>query len=417
MSVDDGAPSVPPDSGSQPAAAPSIDAVREAARLLVANAEEHGNCRGLLKRGVYRRHQKELARADASVLDGFRTDLRRAGLHREDVRAFMAQLQHLAQGGGLRLMSAADVLDLPPVSFLIDGWLEQHGFAVLYGESGVGKSFVALQWAHCIVTGTKWIDQGVKRGPVVYVAAEGMAGLGKRLRSLMQFYGHDDPPKSLYFIPDAVTLLDQAVVAEAADLCSEMEPALLVIDTYARALTGGDENSARDSGLAVGALDELRRELDMAVLVLHHTGKTGGSERGSGALRGAADSMFVLTKPRGPGLILKCDKQRNVEPPADLALELVSEGDSAVIREFSGTPPAAGGVPQRAKDRIAAEILDHMPAPRDASPIPQTQLLNAVSGRTETKIKVLGELVEAGLIERVGAGKAHYYRRSDSPSP
>lgn len=423
MSDEDGPLDVSVDSGGEATDAtdaPSVDLVRQAVGVLVANANRYGDCQGQLERGVYRQHLRVLAQADRTVLDGLRIKLKGVGLPPDDVTDLMAQLQRLAQGRGLRLMSASDVLNQPDVSFLIDGWLEQRGLGVLYGPSGAGKSFLALQWSHCIATGTDWLEHNVERGPVVYVAAEGMAGLSKRLRSLMAVHGLDRPPEALYFINDAVPLLDQAVVAEAADLCSDIAPALLVIDTYARALIGGDENSARDSGLAIRALDELRFEFGMAVLVLHHTGKTGADERGSGALRGAADAMFRLTKAKGAeGLILKCDKQKNYEPPEDLALELVADDFSAHIEKFSGASPAAGRASRTARERIADEILGFLRSRHesDPTPIPRGEITRAVSGRGGFQAQALNDLVEAGAIERIETGNAHHYRLRDSPSP
>ena len=79
----------------------------------------------------------------------------------------------------MQLLSAADVKDLPPPSYLIEPILPAGSLAVLYGPSSVGKTFLALDMALCVATGTDWLDHyPVKKGLVVYVMAEGIGGLG-----------------------------------------------------------------------------------------------------------------------------------------------------------------------------------------------------------------------------------------------
>jgi hypothetical protein len=87
---------------------------------------------------------------------------------------------------------------------------------------------------------------------------------------------------------------------------------LIVWDTMARSMIGGDENAARDVGLAIAAADYLAEPHQAARLFVHHTGKNGEEERGSSALRGAADTLLAL-KPYEPGLRLTCEKAKDSE--------------------------------------------------------------------------------------------------------
>ena len=100
-------------------------------------------------------------------------------------------------------------------------------------------------------------------------------------------------------------------------------------------MVGGDENSAKDVGRFIAAVDELRSVYKCASLTVHHTGKDGEDERGSSALRGAADAMLA-PKPDGAGVKLACVKQKDAAPfdPWRLHLEVVQ--DSCVLR--CGTP-------------------------------------------------------------------------------
>jgi RecA-family ATPase len=54
------------------------------------------------------------------------------------------------------------------------------GVAVLYGSPGIGKLFLALDWANHIAVGREGLGRRVKRGDVFYVYAEGAGGLRSR---------------------------------------------------------------------------------------------------------------------------------------------------------------------------------------------------------------------------------------------
>lgn len=70
-------------------------------------------------------------------------------------------------------------------TWLIKGVLPQADLVVLYGASGSGKSFVALDMAAALARGVPWRGRKVRQTNVVYVAAEGAGGFRKR----MQAYG------------------------------------------------------------------------------------------------------------------------------------------------------------------------------------------------------------------------------------
>jgi hypothetical protein len=78
-------------------------------------------------------------------------------------------------------------------------------------------------------------------------------------------------------------------------------------------MVGSDENSTRDMGLFIAACEHVKRELSCSVLIVHHTNKGGVSERGSGALRGAADVM-IKQYMDDDVIIIECSKTKDAEP-------------------------------------------------------------------------------------------------------
>ncbi|BDG62321.1 AAA family ATPase [Caldinitratiruptor microaerophilus] len=235
------------------------------------------------------------------------------------------------------LRSAEEIEALPRPRWLIENHIVAGSHAVLYGPSGSGKSFIALDWALSVATGKGWMGYETMPGPVVYVAAEGSAGLGDRLRAWKAVYGRETAGR-VHFLTEPVNLMSTDDVKEFIRTLRLLPspPVLVVVDTLARCMVGGDENSARDVGLANAGVDRIRHETGAAVLIVHHSGKQGTQERGSSALRAAADTMIELTDDEG-AITLSCTKQKDAEPfpalPLRLqAVELDEERRSCVVR-------------------------------------------------------------------------------------
>lgn len=225
-----------------------------------------------------------------------------------------------------KLMSVSELMELPPPSWLIDGVMEENVLAVLYGASGEGKSFVALDWVLSIVTGMPWQGREVKRGPVVYVVAEGGRNVGKRIKA-WTIEKHIGDVDDMLVVLDAVQFRNTAHVAELLRQIEgrNIKPRLIVIDTLARCFLGGDENSAQDMGEFVEACNRVQRATGATVLAVHHTGKPRGkkatAERGSYALRGAADVMIRVYQLNG-AIHIKVDKQKDDELANEVCVRL-----------------------------------------------------------------------------------------------
>lgn len=211
----------------------------------------------------------------------------------------------------------------PPA--LIDGRFPANGFGVLYAPAGTGKTFEAIDLEMSIATGLDYKGARVLRsGPVIHIGAEGaIPQTGLRVWAWKQVHAIPlDQTTGFNLLPEAVNLLEADDVLRLIDDALVVHPALIVFDTLARCLVGADENSAKDMGIAIAALDRLRTETAAAVLVVHHTGKDGNQERGSSALRGAADTVVALSDD-GDCLRLSCDKQRDDVPFDSLRVRLV----------------------------------------------------------------------------------------------
>jgi RecA-family ATPase len=82
------------------------------------------------------------------------------------------------------IVTRAGLDSLPDPVPLIGGTLDADTLAVLAGPWGTGKTFLAIDWACCVATGTPWQGRPVKAGRVLYIATEGVHGLRSRVRGM-----------------------------------------------------------------------------------------------------------------------------------------------------------------------------------------------------------------------------------------
>lgn len=249
-----------------------------------------------------------------------------------------------------RLMSLKDVEALPDPEWLVKDLLAIDSFSVLFGPPGSTKSMLTLDAACCIASGKPFHDREVKPGKVIYFVAEGLRGLKWRIEAWKLAHPDADMDalyKNLVIVPDAPKLLEKAhagmLINTAEFVHSEETPLrLFIIDTWARSLVGGDENSAQDAGIAIDVCEQVRRVTGATALIVHHTGAEGTRERGSTALRGAADTSISIQHDevaRVTSLTIK--KMKDGESGTTMKFMLSPFGHSVVLKpiNFSGLNP------------------------------------------------------------------------------
>jgi hypothetical protein len=272
-----------------------------------------------------------------------------------------------------KTLTATDLDNLPDPSWLVDHVLTEDGFAVIYGPPGATKSFAAIDMALSICAGVPFHGANTQKGPVLYAIGEGIRGLKYRIESWKLAHPEadaDDIEANFHVIPLAPRLLEKEqagmLINTATELAEVTGLKLVIVDTWARALTGGDENSAGDAGVAVDILDTLRRKTGATTLVVHHSGADGTRERGSTALRAAADTSIAMLKNEQDGIIsFICKKQKDAEPFKTVKFCLQSYGHSVVLAR---QPDHAGvgqypSTPTRSPRDYAAEAAQRKLSP------------------------------------------------------
>lgn len=257
-------------------------------------------------------------RVAVSDLDGQKCDFWDVWheLGAEAVKAQLFPKQSESQAPRRMFVPLSELIVRPmQADWLIRDYIEMDSTALLFGESGAGKSFLAVDLALSIATGRDWNGHAVKQGAVFYLAGEGHAGFAKRFVAWAAHTGTDISSAPFFLSTSAIGLPDDATLAR---LLQEIEasgtvPAMIVIDTLARSLIG-DENRSDDVGGFIRSIDQIRMRYGCSILVVHHTGHNNSDRaRGSSALKAAMDTELGLTNKAG-AKCLEVTKQKNHEP-------------------------------------------------------------------------------------------------------
>ena len=186
----------------------------------------------------------------------------------------------------------------PPVDWIIKGVVPKNSFGQIYGGSGDGKTFVALDMALAIARGVPWNGHTVKQGRVVYVCAEGAGGFASRLKAYAIEHGIRFEGLPFGVIPGSPNLRtaeDAKALIKAIQAYGTTD--LIFIDTFAQVTPGADENTGKDMSVALRHCELIQKTLNTAVWPLHHSGKdvTRGA-RGWSGIKAPLDAQICVSK-------------------------------------------------------------------------------------------------------------------------
>jgi hypothetical protein len=247
----------------------------------------------------------------------------------------------------LRFAPANVVMTAPRVVEIIEGFAWESTLSVLVSESGGGKTFVLLDAAGAVSTGSRWHGRDVHQGSAAYVSYESDA-IGQRLRALHEHTGYD--LANLYVLRahdplsprvsregEEPSLGELTIVTALEALKTELESAgrppirLLIIDTVRASLAGSEDSSEAVSAYLRSVRRVLATVPSAAAILAHHAGWQDGEnkkrrERGSSAWRGNCDATLYLEnegydEARGEAQItIRALKVRDIERPMPLRL-------------------------------------------------------------------------------------------------
>jgi hypothetical protein len=238
-------------------------------------------------------------------------------------------------------------------TWVIKDVLPQAELVVMYGASGSGKSFLALDMAAAIARGVEWRGKRVRQGRVAYIAAEGGGGFRKRLKAYGQHNEIDLASLELGVIHAAPNMMEAKDAADVVKAIKAWGGAdIVIVDTFAQVMPGANENAGEDVGKALTHCKRIHELTGAMIILIHHAGKDASKgARGWSGLRAAADAELEVVR-ESTGRALRLTKSKDGEDGMawGFDLEIITVGvdedldpiTSCVVIEAQMPVPGAG---------------------------------------------------------------------------
>lgn len=216
-----------------------------------------------------------------------------------------------AKPSGYKVLSLGDLLALPipPREHLIMPWLKQAESAMVYAPPGVGKSMFALSLAVAIAGGGPFLSwaapkprrvlvvdgemhmEDIKDRADLILAKQAGTDEQQARKNLMVFARQWQRPEIEF--PDLATEEGRRVVENMAAHCD-----LVILDNLSTLATLEDENAASSFNDIKKLLAKLKQR-NIACILIHHTGKSKTTYRGSSMLATTFEVIIGLEQTTG----------------------------------------------------------------------------------------------------------------------
>jgi hypothetical protein len=287
-------------------------------------------------------------------------------------------------------------------------WLVEQ----LWGESSVGviggapkcsKTWLGLDMALSVATGTPCLGKFAvpKAGPVLaYLAEDALPVIRQRVAGMARHRGLDLAQVEIHVITAATLRLDREPHrTRLLETAQRLRPRLVLLDPLVR-LHAIDENHAGEVAGLLAYFRQLQRELDLSVVLVHHTRKNaaggvaaGQGLRGSSDLHAFGDSNLYLRRSRDRLILSSEHRAAPASPP--VCLELVATSAEAihldVVAELEGEKR------RTLQDQILALL-------QPGGTQTRAKLREALSVKNERLGEALELLEQAGQIRRTTGG-------------
>lgn len=317
----------------------------------------------------------------------------------------------------LSICRAADIprdCVLTTQSWLVESLWAERAVGIVGGEPKCGKSFLALDLAVAVASGTPCLRRFAVPRPgrvLLFAAEDSLAVVHARLEGIARAAGTALSALDLYLITTPVVRLDLQIDRERLHhSVAALQPRLLILDPFVR-LHRIDENAVAEVAPLLAYLRELERSFACAVVLVHHVRKGAAHLRAGQALRGSSelhawgDSNLYLRR-RGTTLRLGVE-HRAFAAINDLTLELRTDATGSAALHLVDSDPAEPS----ASGASPAQRVEH--ALREAAhDLTLAELRAACRIRTATLCETLADLSAAGRVRKT----AHGYALADAVS-
>ncbi len=176
------------------------------------------------------------------------------------------------------------------IEWIVDRLIPKDSITLLFGKGGIGKTWLSMDMARSIASGTPFLGLSTVKTPVIFVDFENpLAVLNTRTQKLGEADG------VFFWRANNDNIKAPKLDKKDYELYKQLpQGAILIFDTL-RASQDRDENKSDEMGLIMGRLKELR-DMGFTIILLHHTAKNSDKiAKGSTAIVDLADHILGLT--------------------------------------------------------------------------------------------------------------------------
>lgn len=304
---------------------------------------------------------------------------------------------HVRHEARLRFQAEIDAQDTPPLVMgtiadflasgqsvpedMIEGVMKVEGMCTVLGPSGVGKTTLALQMVHSVMTGDDWLGQVAKpisgaAGILSYDQNSAMmtnwisaSGVDPTRVSMVDAHGRGNP------------LAVPSMRSQIAGAWKDMGVEVVLIDSFSASFHGMDQN---DAALTMAYYRDMKKfaysEVGAKVLIviLHSSDSNPTRPRGSTTHKDVADTMvsITLTDPtdKNSARRVRMEKYREGIGQSEMTPVIVGAPDDVthlVSLDLGAMTLEGLPIPPRAAASVA---FTAMPDPNDQPEPPDTEI-------------------------------------------
>lgn len=304
----------------------------------------------------------------------------------------------------LPVMRIAEIaLQVNSPRWLVEGLWGNSSVGVIGGAPKCSKTWLGLDLALSVATGTACLGRYAvpEPGPVlVYLAEDALPIVRQRVEGMARHRGLALERVDLYVITAPTLRLDRDPHRrQLQETAKRLRPRLLLLDPLVR-LHGIDENSASEVAELLAYIRTLQRQLDLSVILVHHTRKNasgaiaaGQSLRGSGDLHAFGDSNLYLRRTKDRLVLSSEHRAAPASPP--VPLELVATDPETTHLEV------VAELPGKRQPGLSDQVLALL---AEGTVLTRAKLRGTLAVKNERLGDVLESLEQAGRLRHTPAG-------------
>ena len=297
--------------------------------------------------------------------------------------------------------------EFPPIDWLVQDLFSAGSNGWIAAEPKVGKSWIALELAYCLSTGTPFLGRFAVSRPrrIFYIQEEDSE---RRVHDRLNMLIQGDPsrvrPSGEYFkhaVRQGFKLDRDGCLSVLRAEIEAHSPEVILLDVFNR-LHGSDENKQQDMTAILNELNAITNKYGCSFIIVHHNRKPqAGNEargnqmiRGSGVLAGWGECSLYLRKGKNDETIYVLPESKDSSPIDEFSVALVNDGDGGVVLEVGEV--AAKSERLTIGDKAVLEAVDSLVARGiGATAKAVSEAVGRDRSTTQTR---MAKLVEAGYL-------------------